>query len=297
MIVSLRRSYGDYLTSGAQAALLLVALVRPAPWAALGACALTAALSLPAWLSATRRHRAIADTPTSRVDSAAQGYAELRGHGKAFGGTPLISPVTGRPCLWYRYRIERREDDRWVPDGSGESDASFILDDGSAQCIVDPEGAEMLIARKERWSADHRRYTQWSLVERDTLYALGEFRTRGAVDLQLDRHEDIKQLLAQWKAERGELLKRFDVNGDGQIDLQEWELARQQARRQIEREHREARSQSEAHLMQRPVDGRLYLISDLAPERLARRYRIWSWVHLGFFFTGLAWFGWLWQQG
>lgn len=151
MLVSLRRGYAQLITSAAPLAFFGVAAGFSTPSAILVCCALAGAISLLAWTSTTRRRRAIDDTPTSRIAAAAQGYVELQGVGKQLAGLPLLSPLSGLPCLWYRYRIERRDsDNRWVHEDSGESDGSFILDDGSGECLVDPEGAELLVTRKDR---------------------------------------------------------------------------------------------------------------------------------------------------
>ena len=288
MLVRIRREYGRFITSGSQLLLLGVGaqIDTPAGWRI--CAALIAAISLIAWMSTYRRARAIDDTPTSKVASAAQGYTELQGRGRPLAGPPVDSPLTHRPCLWFRFIVERKDGDKWVHDSSGESDASFILDDGSGLCLVDPEGAEILPTHKETWSQSDHRYTEWLLLENEVLYALGQFHTRGSVDLQLDRNEDVKALLAEWKKEPQDLLKRFDLDGNGELDLREWELARAMASREVARMHREARQQSELHIMRQPEDGRLYLISSLPPDKLARRYRWWSIAHLAIFFGVLA---------
>ncbi|WIM05997.1 MAG: hypothetical protein OHM77_01515 [Candidatus Nitricoxidivorans perseverans] len=288
MLVRLRREYGQLITSGGQLVLLALGaqIDTPAGWAA--TALLIALVSLFAWISAMRRARAISDMPTSRVASAAQGYVELLGKGLPLAGTPVVSPLTSRPCLWYRFRIERRENDKWVHDDSGESDASFILDDGSGQCLVDPEGAEILPPRHERWTANDRRYNEWLMLERDSVYVLGYFVTKGSADLRLDLAEDVRALLAEWKTDERQLLSRFDLDGNSELDMREWELARRQARREVAASHRIIRAQAELHVMRRPDDGRLYLISGQPPERLARRYRWWSFAHLAMFFSALA---------
>ena len=44
-----------------------------------------------------------------------------------------------------RYRIEHKDsDNKWHTLDSGESEDSFILDDGSGQCVIDPCAAEIL---------------------------------------------------------------------------------------------------------------------------------------------------------
>jgi hypothetical protein len=292
MLVGLRREYGRFITSGSQLLLALVGarIGTPLAWAV---CAgLIAAISMAAWASTYRRARSIDDTPTSKVSSAAQGYVELSGRGRALDGLPVLSPVSQLSCLWYRFISERRDsDNKWRREASGESDASLILDDGSGQCLVDIEGAEILPACKETWTTGDYRYTEWRLLHNDPIYVLGQFTTQGSVDLRLDREEDIKATLVEWKKDPQSLIKRFDLDGDGELDLREWELARAQARREVDRMHNEQRQNPELHTMRRPKDGRLYLISNLPPEKLCRRYRLWSIAHLVIFFgalTGLA---------
>src|SRR5574340_130547 len=98
MLVRLRRGYGNLVTSGGQLILLLVGLKTESSLGMFVCVALMAPLSLVAWTSAYRRTRAVADTPTSKVASAAQGYVELIGEGRPLGGAPLLSPLTQLPC-------------------------------------------------------------------------------------------------------------------------------------------------------------------------------------------------------
>lgn len=297
MLVSLRRGYSDLVTSGGQLVLLIIGAKTESALGMFVCVALMVPLSLFAWTSAYRRARAVDDTPTSKIASAAQGYVELIGTGKPLGGSPLLSPLSHVPCLWFRYTVERKDsDNKWVQKEKGESDASFLVDDGSGECVVDPEGAEMLVTKKESWIQGDTRYTEWLLIERQTIYALGQFATRGSADLVLDAAEDVKLLLAEWKMDPAALHERFDLNRDGQLDLKEWELARAQARREVTANHRELQATSELHVMHLPQDGRLYLISDLEPTGLARKYRWWSWFHIAIFFAALVALPILWRM-
>jgi len=288
MLGSFRREYAKLVTSCGQLLLLFIGVKLESRTGWLGCLGLIAVLSVFTWASAYRRARAISDTPTARVGSAAQGYTELRGIGKPLGGTPLLSPLSSLPCLWFRYLVERKDkESRWINESSGESDASFLVDDGSGECLVDPEGAEMQISRKDTWTRGNHRYTEWLLIERSPVYALGEFITRGSVDLELDSNEDVKALLAEWKNNPAELQKRFDLDSDGQINAQEWELARAQAKREVATMHREARNNAEVSILRAPADGRMFLISDLDESKLAGKYRLWIWLHLAIFFGSL----------
>lgn len=297
MIAALRREYGQFITSGAQIALLLIGAQTESRTGWLICVTLMAAISLIAWRSTLRRRRAIADTPTSRIASAAQGYVELRGTGVPLDGPPLRSQLRARPCLWYRYLVEEKSgSEKWRTVSRGESDASFIVDDGSGHCVIDVEGAEILTRHKDSWAQDRCRYTEWALLAGDPIYAIGEFHSIGGATLELDAGHDVGALLGEWKKNPAELLKRFDLNADRRIDMGEWALARQAARREIDRQHRDTRNAADVHTLRRPPAGQLYLISNLDPDRIARRYLYWAAFHLTLFFAALGALPWLWQH-
>lgn len=279
MLVSLRPDRTGGLIAAGIVGLALTA-VYTGPPVHHAAAVMIGIAALFGWLRAIHHSRLILDTPTSRIASAAQGYIELFGEGKPLSGTPLLSPMNGLPVLWYRLKIEQKSGDKWITQSDIESDASFLLDDGSGECAVDPEGAEMLVSREDVERRDDMRYTQWCLLQRDPIYAIGEFATLGSIDLAHDTAAQVRELLAQWKADRAELLERFDVDGDGEIDLREWELARAEARREVRRQQAELHSAAEAHVLRKPAGRRLYLISDLDPQQLGRRYQLWGWVFL-----------------
>ena len=128
------------------------------------------------------------------------------------------------------------------------------------------------------------------------MYAIGQFSTVGGANTDLDFNRDLSWLLAQWKLDKPKLLARFDLDGDGNINEDEWMLARQQAKREIRKQHREVLSQAGTHVLHKPADGRLFLISNIDPEKLAARYRLWTVLHLAIFFASVATTWWLAQQ-
>lgn len=298
MLVRLRRNRFDAALPLAQLALAALAL-RAEGSGRVIALGLLLSGALLGWLRALGHARLVADTPTARVASAAQGYTELRGRGRPLDGIPLLSPLNGLPVLWYRLRVERREaDGKWRHAGTQESEASFLLDDGSGLCAVDPEGAEMLVRRRDVERRGELRYTQWSLIRHDPLYVIGDFATLGSITPDVATAARERALLADWKVDRAGLLARFDLDGDGQIDLREWALARAAARREVRRQRDEAVGAAEAHVMRRPAErGRLYLVSDLDPARIARRYRGWALLHAVVFLAAAAALAWLGRVG
>ena len=296
MLVRLRREYAQLVTSGAQLLLLFAGAQSESREGWLASLSAMALISLFAWLSALHRLRMVRDTPTSKVASAAQGYVELTGRGVPFCDTPLISKLRQLPCLWYRYRTEQRaSDDNWKTVDSGESSDSFVLRDDTGDCVVDPEHAEIITQHRDQWHEGDYRYTEWKLIPSDYLYVIGEFRTRsGAVEF--DSRAELNALLSEWKRDKPALHARFDLNNDGKLDMQEWMLARQAAKREVAKKQREVHAQPDIHLIGQPLDGKLFLISNLAPEKLSRRYLFWSWAHVAIFFGALAWVGWLLQS-
>lgn len=293
MMASLRREYGQLVTSGAQLILLAVAIKLHSRTAWLVCLGLMALVSLLAWMSALRRARAIRDTPTSRIASAAQGYVELIGQGRPLPESPLLSRLTALPCLWYRYRIERKSGNKWTTEETGESDQPFLLDDGSGQCVVDPSGAEIITSHRDTWHREGYRYTEWTLLPQEHIYAIGQFRTFGGSSVEANINEEIRNVLTQWKQNLPDLHRRFDLNQDGQIDMQEWMLARKAARREAEKRIAAERAKPDINYMLQPQDGRLFLVSNLPQDRLAGRYALWVWAHLVIFFGALGGLAWL----
>lgn len=297
MPVSLRREYAHLVTSGAQLLLLLIALKLESRNGWLICLSIMAAISILAWLSALNRLRAIRDTPTSKIASAAQGYVELTGRGHPFGEPPLLGQLSRLPCLWYRYKIERREsENKWKTTDSGESDDSFVLRDDTGECVVDPEQAEIFTQHRDQWRDGDYRYTEWKLIEHDSLYVIGQFRTEGGSNLEFNTREELGALLAEWKKDMPALLKRFDLDNNGTLDMQEWMLARSAARREVAKQMRQVQAQPDINIISRPRAGELFLISNLDQEKLSHRYLLWSWAHLAIFFGALGGIGWVLQS-
>ena len=273
-----RRDLVNWLLSGGYVAIVLLGFQLESREGWFFVLGLTIPASLWAWHGNLKRYRMIVDTPTSRVVSAPQGYVELVGTGRQQPGDTLLHPFTHLPCLWYRYRIEERRNNRWFLVDSGESYDTFGLDDGSGMVLIDPEGAEILCTRKQVMLRDNRRHTDWSLLAGDTLYVLGEHLTLGSHEAVSSRRERLSEILGEWKRNPAELLRRFDADGNGEIDLSEWETARQAAVALLDTPDRPPRE--EIRLLRQPRDGRPFLVANRDVTELARHYRRWSAMHL-----------------
>ena len=286
------------------------------------ALALSSAAAL--WLmyrtfSRLRRARWVEDTPTSRIRSAAQGLVELCGEADAGGHEPLISPLGGEPCLWYRFRVEEYQrsgrNRQWRTVEQGQSDRPFVLRDETGECWILPEGADIHPRLRRRWEGPHRwplsrtggtgmlatvfgrryRYTEECLRQDDLLYALGWFQSRGGGGEPVDAQRVARQIISNWKADYPDLLARFDRNRDGQLDTQEWQQVRVAAANEARRQVRTAASAPVVHSLGKPpYRGLPFLLSDHHEEHLSRHLRRQSgWSLFGMLVAGtLA--GWLW---
>lgn len=284
MFGSTRSQGPQWLTLSGHAFILIVALQTEKaevwPFALLA----MAVISFFGWLGNYRRYRQIHDLPTSRVASAAQGYVELVGRSEILDGKPVFSRFGGLPCCWYHYLIEEEDsDDKWRKIDEGTSSAHFLLVDETGQCVISPDGAEVVTSNHRNWREGNLRYNEWLLTPREIIYALGEFSTHsGHVGGAADERTDVAVLLADWKEDKAALHKRFDLNEDGNIDMKEWELARMQALREVRRQHA---GQSQkliegVHLLRKPRDGRLFLLANEMPDVLGKRYYWWGLLHL-----------------
>ena len=162
------------------------------PYALLG----MSVVSFFAWVANYRRFRQIHDLPTSRVASAAQGYVELFGRTELLPGELIRSKLSRTPCCWYSYVVEEKDSqNKWNTIDRGASVEHFLLVDDTGQCVVSPEGAEVLPHDRKSWDELDRRFTEWLLLPKTVIYAIGEFSTitAGAVAANMS-HGEHRQL-------------------------------------------------------------------------------------------------------
>jgi hypothetical protein len=245
-----------------------------------------------------RRARWVEDTPTSRIRSAAQGLVELCGTCNAGNQPPLTSRLGGLPCLWYRFTVEqyRRSGKRsyWRMVDSGSSARPFVLRDDTGECWIDPEGAEVHPRQRRRWEGRSRwpdgqeqgfsllglvagqryRYTEEWFAEGDLLYALGWFASQGGGRDLVDESGLARRLITQWKNDYPQLLRRFDRDGDGRLDQQEWSNVQTAAAVAASQEARAVALVPVEHRLARPPHrGLPFVLSDHHEEDLSRRLR------------------------
>lgn len=241
--------------------------------------------------------RTVTDTPTARIQSAAQGYVELQGIARADHGA-LNAPLTQTPSLWYRFRVEQRQrtgrSSKWVAIAQGKSDAPFILDDGSGPCRVEPRGAALHCRRRERWlgptrdpqgrtrpwlrlgdwleipigPSDRYRFTEERIEDGDPLYILGRLETPRRGQEQQEQLQ--RALLRVWKRDPARIAA-LDTDGDGTISPAEWEHARSQAARLAQRSEQRLGLEPALPVVRQTGDPRSpFVISGHTEEELVR---------------------------
>lgn len=233
----------------------------------------------------------ITEAPISTIAAAAQGYVEL--FGKASTDKPLKTPYQDIPCVWYRssvYANRENDDDKvadllnMMPLEYTESKTVFTLDDGTAQCKVDPQGAEVIYFEARTWRKNDHRYVEEYLPVGKPLYVIGNLDTRKELLDEAALHRAIGTKLADWKTRPQQLLNRYDQNLNGQIDMDEWELARRDAINEVKAEHVMQTNLNDKNgsdfTLAKPA-GKLFLISAKSPKQLRASYKIWVAAHLG----------------
>ena len=233
----------------------------------------------------------ITEAPISTIAAAAQGYVEL--FGKASTNKPLKTPYQDIPCVWYRasvYANRENADDKVadlfniMPLEYSESKTMFSLDDGTAQCKVDPQGAEVIYFEARTWRKNDHRYVEEYLPVGKPLYVIGNLDTRKDILDEAALNRAVGTKLADWKTRPQQLLNRYDQNLSGQIDMDEWQLARRDAINEVKAAHAMQTNLSNKNdsdfTLAKPA-GKLFLISAKSPKQLRASYKAWVAAHLG----------------
>lgn len=244
------------------------------------------------------RRRLMEDMPTARIRSATQGYVELEGRARLMDGPPILSPLTHAECAWYRFKVEKREEDngsqqRWTVIRQGTSSSLFLLDDGTGECVVDPDGALVEPVYRRSWlgatphpaggiaapwmGAGDYRYTEELIQSGEHVYALGWFASHDA--LAVSPQERMRDVVIAWKRDP-QMQRRFDANGDGRLDEAEFAALREEARHQAEAVHREQALLPQTHVLRADPQRRPFILTTHNPHELAERLRRRAWLWL-----------------
>jgi len=245
-----------------------------------------------------KKARYLLDTPTSKVRSAAQGYVELYGVLKDGAGL-LSAPLSAEKCVWWSFAIDEqirsgKDNNRWQQVEKGSSGALLCLNDGTGDCLIDPEGAHVIPMTKQVWYGTARhphkeqlrknflqtmlsgvkryRYTEQRLHANEPLYAIGDFVTRGGGQEAFDLAASQGALIREWKRDYAGLLRRFDRDRNGQLDPQEWQSVRHSAKVEAQRLHRQRSADPAEHYLRKPQESQPFILSSYGEDDIAKRF-------------------------
>lgn len=193
------------------------------------AAAVAAAWAIRWGFRRLREKNMIENVPRSPIRSVAMGLAEITGQAVNEGALP--APLSGAMCVYYRYLVEEerrsgRSRSRWVTIDQGESSAPFRVEDPTGRILINPPGGEMMLGRDYRdisrdggWLSRRTRRSEWRIHPGDFVYVIGS--VAKLHNLVADERLDLQFHLQQIKKDPA-ALKRFDLDGDGTINTQEW---------------------------------------------------------------------------
>lgn len=283
-------------------------------WFLLTALSIGAVICLLAALRMFHRARLIEDMPTSKIRSCPQGYVELHGTAKWMEGPEIRAPLSDQPCVWYAYTVEeyvRHSKQKWRSVDSGVSDELFILEDDTGTCLIDPDGANVTPSSSNTWYGSKRltpaihtspldilsgaifqsgkkyRYTEQRIDQYEFLYAIGEYKSLGTGE-EGDLKNAVKLYLRELKKDKDKLAT-YDLNRDGQIDIEEWEQARLDAKKVVIEQRLSNPLPKRMHVLGRPRTNKYqpFLLSSKSETHMSRKNRIIS-AGLAFLFVVLT---------
>lgn len=225
------------------------------------------------------------EAPISTIASAAQGYVEL--YGKATTDKPLKTPYHGIPCVWYRAWVyANQQHPRGIDHLSqsrlleyAESQSVFMLEDDSAQCVIEPAGAEIIYFQARTWRKNNHRYVEEYLPANQFVYVIGHLDTRTDAQNPAVLKQQVSAQLKALKSRPQHLLNLYDHDLNGEIDMNEWEKARQHVIHQVKSEHA-MQAYTGSFVLSKPEDGHMFLISAKSPSQLRAEHIKWLTIFL-----------------
>ena len=214
--------------------------------------------------------RLISDTPTSKLRSVSAGFVEVTG--RIHGDRLFVSPISGARCVCFRYekqrRIKTQDGYKWRTVEIGEAfPQTCFLDDETGVISMNLRNARLMLTTKYR--ADHTyaammagiplmgdsdtRYIEEYLQDGQTIYAMGTATPVNPIIL-------FGQYVATMKRNE-EVVRRFDLNGDGRLDEMEWERAIPKLRQEF-MAHMQRKGQSFGLMIDFHRDTPVFIVSN-----------------------------------
>ncbi len=225
----------------------------------------------------------IADTPTSKLRSAAAGFVEIKG--RIYSPQPKVSPVSGAPCVFFRYRKEkyvtRGQRSGWelIEIGEGMSDYC-VLRDETGEIGINLKNAKFFVTTAYTTHHTYKdmlygialspfssnvRYREEALQQGQSVYVLGTAKP-------LPKSISFGKFLSEVKKDKSKM-KKFDLNGDGNIDTEEWEKALPQLHREY-LAYKQIKGQASDLIVDLDKRNGIFIVSNEKEETLLKRINL-----------------------
>ena len=239
--------------------------------------------------------RQIENTPTSKIRSMATGLVEI--HGRACRIYALVAPMSHSACVWYRLRKYRKDSkNKWKLVKQHDSNhVPFEINDGSGRVLIDPQGASIKAQVQQTgypgnpygsgasFFSDNGSDEKWVediIHEGSSLYILGFARPMRKQQVSL--RDRVRAKLRQVKLDQ-EAMRHYDINADGRVDGEEWQVAQKDAEQHALHEsltENLKRKRQEEHLMigKAPHRNMPFIVAEAVSEaHVSRKY---GWLSL-----------------
>lgn len=129
-----------------------------------------------------RFKRFIESIPTSKISGVVYGLAEIKGRIEYLTEEQFLNaPLTGKPCVWYHYKKEEKQqsgkNEKWVTLIDEVKQVPFLVSDHTGTMEINANGAEVISDNKTTRREGRYRYTERYLKRNETLYAIGSAQT------------------------------------------------------------------------------------------------------------------------
>lgn len=220
--------------------------------------------------------RLIRDTATSKIGSLPVGLVEVYGKAKALSSVSVI----------YHYLSVREFDSLHLKDGIVNNNQMdlvaslgiipkesltvrpFYIEDESGAVFVDPLDAE-IIANVKTHKEGNRIYKEAEIKEGDYVYCIGTARRTNVVDISDEINKAIKEAKKSKKT-----IERFDLDNDGKISQEEWNLARKTIESEIINKNLTGDKKDNVISIGKGRENSIFIISDKKEIQIVRKYYI-----------------------
>ena len=98
---------------------------------------------------------------------------------------------------------------------------------------------------------------------------------------------EMREMLTKWKQDKANLLKRFDLDKNGEIDLEEWEMARTVAEKEVLKKRLQKATEEDTHMILKTDSVRQpFILSVKSQAEMSRRFRIYAFLCTALFILG-----------